>query len=178
MTALVREAAAADREAIRSLCLVAFDADEAEVVAELACELLADAGPPPTLSIVATLDEAVVANAAFSAVSLEGEWGLGVSMLAPLAVHPEHQRQGIGSLLVRRGIELVRSAGSDFLLVYGDPAYYTRFGFAADVAERFQPPHALQHPFGWLAMPLGKAPPPAEPTRLRCRPPLCDPGLW
>jgi putative acetyltransferase len=49
--------------------------------------------------------------------------------LAPLAVIPDRQRQGIGSDLVRRGLDLLRADGSPFVLVLGHPAYYPHFGF-------------------------------------------------
>jgi len=49
-------------------------------------------------------------------------------------VPPEFQRQGIGSKLIREGLERCRQAGYDAVVVLGDPAYYSRFGFvrAAD----------------------------------------------
>ena len=54
--------------------------------------------------------------------------------LAPVAVLPKFQRQGIGSKLIRDGLERCRQAGYDAVVVLGDPAYYSRFGFvrAAD----------------------------------------------
>jgi putative acetyltransferase len=49
--------------------------------------------------------------------------------LAPLAVIPDRRRQGIGSALVRRGLELLRTDGYPFVIVLGHPEYYPRFGF-------------------------------------------------
>jgi putative acetyltransferase len=49
--------------------------------------------------------------------------------LAPLAVLPEFQRQGVGSQLVRAGLERCRDARLDYLVVLGHPEYYQRFGF-------------------------------------------------
>ena len=49
--------------------------------------------------------------------------------LAPMAVLPEHQRQGIGSELVRAGLAELRERDCIFVIVLGHPEYYPRFGF-------------------------------------------------
>ena len=50
--------------------------------------------------------------------------------LAPVAVIPAWQRQGIGKALVREGIERCRSIGGSVIAVLSDPGYYTQFGFS------------------------------------------------
>jgi putative acetyltransferase len=50
--------------------------------------------------------------------------------LAPVGVLPEYQKQGIGSRLIREGLEACRDAGYGAVVVLGDPAYYSRFGFS------------------------------------------------
>ncbi len=49
--------------------------------------------------------------------------------MGPVAVTPERQKQGIGSALIREGLERLRQAGYELLVVEGSPAYYPRFGF-------------------------------------------------
>lgn len=49
--------------------------------------------------------------------------------LAPMAVLPDRQRQGIGSKLVQRGLEILREWDCPFVIVLGHPEYYPRFGF-------------------------------------------------
>jgi putative acetyltransferase len=49
--------------------------------------------------------------------------------LAPMAVVPEHQRQGIGTHLVERALDLARERGHGIVIVLGHPHYYPRFGF-------------------------------------------------
>ncbi len=83
-----------------------------------------------SLSLAAVLDGQVVGHALFTPVTLDpphpGWCGLG---LGPIAVLPEYQRTGIGSHLMAIGLEMCRSQGIDFVVLLGDPRYYTRFGF-------------------------------------------------
>jgi len=78
------------------------------------------------LSLVAIADGAVVGHIMFSPLTV----GLVVgAALGPMAVLPAYQRQGIGSRLVERGVERLRSDGSPFIVVIGHPEFYPRFGF-------------------------------------------------
>lgn len=58
--------------------------------------------------------------------------------LAPLAVSPTHQRQGVGSALVRAALDEARERGWRLVFVLGEPEYYGRFGFTSDRAAQFQ----------------------------------------
>ena len=82
------------------------------------------------LSLVAEEDEAIVGHILFTPAIIEsaGRWVVGMG-LAPLAVLPEHQRQGIGSALVRHGLKILRERDYPFIIVLGHPAYYPRFDF-------------------------------------------------
>ncbi len=115
-----------DAEAVREVHLRAFDgrSEEPRIV-----ELL-HAGDKAPVSLVAVLDGRVVAHVLFSPVDL-GEGGSSINMvaLAPVAVLPEHQNQGIGSRLIRVGMEVCREAYYDAVVLLGEPGYYSRFGF-------------------------------------------------
>jgi len=82
------------------------------------------------LSLVAVVGNEVVGHILFSSVTVEGEEtaveGMG---LAPMAVLPEYQRQGIGSALVMTGIARLASSACSFVTVLGHTDYYPRFGF-------------------------------------------------
>jgi predicted N-acetyltransferase YhbS len=84
-----------------------------------------------TLSIVAAGDGDIVGHAAFSPVrigGIEGAWfGLG-----PVSVRPDRQRTGVGGAIIRRGLDLLGAMDAEGCVVFGDPAYYGRFGFAYD----------------------------------------------
>jgi putative acetyltransferase len=122
----IRAEKASDPAGIRAVHLAAFAPrpNEAELV-----DLLRQAGQA-TVSLVALSDGRLAGHILFSPVKLDPERGnlRGVG-LAPLAVMPEFQGQGIGSRLVLRGLEACRAGGFDFVVVLGDPGYYGRFGF-------------------------------------------------
>lgn len=84
----------------------------------------------PHISLVAVKDGKIVGHIFFSEVTLEPESGnLKAIGLAPMAVLPEFQDQGIGSQLVERGLEECRNQGFEIVVVLGHPKYYPRFGF-------------------------------------------------
>jgi len=82
------------------------------------------------LSLVALRGDQVVGHILFTPVIIESkERSLKGMGLAPMAVLPEFQRQGIGSKLVQAGLEEMRKAKQPFVIVLGHPEYYPRFGF-------------------------------------------------
>jgi putative acetyltransferase len=83
-----------------------------------------------TLSLVAVREGRVVGHILFSQVTVASPSGDFAAVgLAPVAVLPELQRQGVGSLLVRAGLDEIRRAGHEVVVVLGHPEYYSRFGF-------------------------------------------------
>lgn len=85
---------------------------------------------PEGVSLVAVQGEEIVGHILFTPVVIKTKeqeiWGMG---LAPMAVLPEYQLQGIGSKLIMRGIELMKDEQHPFIIVLGHPTYYPRFGF-------------------------------------------------
>ena len=89
-----------------------------------------------TLSLIAVEAGEVVGHVLFSPVTIgEGSDALLALGLGPVAVIPNRQNEGIGSRLIRAGLEECRQAGVPAVVVLGDPRYYTRFGFGP--AKRF-----------------------------------------
>jgi putative acetyltransferase len=87
----------------------------------------------PVVSLVAEDNEAIVGHIMFSPVSLSGHAGLKIMGIGPMAVAPEHQRKGIGSALVRVGLERCKQLGFGAVIVLGHPEYYPRFGFSPSI---------------------------------------------
>src|SRR5437773_7409355 len=84
----------------------------------------------PVVSLVADDNRTVVGHMMFSPVSLTGHPDVKIMGLAPMAVAPNHQRKGIGSALVRAGLERCKQLGFGAVVVLGHPEYYPRFGFS------------------------------------------------
>ena len=85
----------------------------------------------PYISLVAESDGEVIGHIMFSPISLAGHPDLKIMGLAPMSVAPEHQRRGIGSALVRAGLEQCRQTGIAAVVVLGHAKYYPRFGFSS-----------------------------------------------
>lgn len=83
----------------------------------------------PTISQVAVVDDTIVGHIFFSPVHIAKRDDLKVMGLAPTAVLPAYQRQGIGSALVRSGLTVCQALGYGAVVVLGHPSYYPRFGF-------------------------------------------------
>jgi putative acetyltransferase len=69
----------------------------------------------------------------------------GALALAPLSVHPDHQRRGVGSALVRAAADRAEEDGWSAIFVLGDPAYYAKFGFSVSEASGFETPYAREY---------------------------------
>ena len=83
-----------------------------------------------TLSLVAVQEGRIVGHILFSPVIIESAKGTCPAIgLGPMAVLPELQRQGIGSLLIKAGLEECRQVGHERVVVLGHAEYYPRFGF-------------------------------------------------
>jgi putative acetyltransferase len=121
---------------IRALVTAAMGSAEAELVERIRASEQFVRG----LALVAARHETVLGYALFSHVGLVGEHRWTVLALAPLCVRPEWQRGGIGTRLVRTGLEYADELGEPLVTVLGDPGYYGRFGF--EPASRFgiEPP--------------------------------------
>jgi putative acetyltransferase len=85
----------------------------------------------PLVSLIAEDNGAIVGHIMFSPVSLTGHPALKIMGLAPMAVAPQHQRGGVGSALVRAGLQQCKQLGFGAVVVLGHPAYYPRFGFSS-----------------------------------------------
>ena len=124
----IREEQPADIAAVRRVNRVAFEQDQE---ASLVDALRAAGGA--MLSLVAVVGGEVVGHILYSPASIGTLSG---AALAPMAVLPDHQRQGIGTRLVETGNRMLKESGCPFVIVVGHPHYYPRFGFTPAVSRR------------------------------------------
>ncbi|PQO21839.1 N-acetyltransferase [Rhodobacteraceae bacterium WD3A24] len=169
--AAIRTGVPADHDAIAALYREAFPEED---LLPLLCGLLAGDG---VLSLVAAGDdERVVGHVAFTDCAVAGDTAR-AALLGPLAVAGERQGRGIGSALVRAGLDRLAAAGPVRVFVLGDPTYYARFGFAPEAGIASPYPLPGEWAGAWQSLALGGAGP-APSGRLSVPPVWDDPALW
>jgi putative acetyltransferase len=148
MTPTIRPETPADREAIHQVNRLAFGQDAEAVLVDAL-----RAGGYGRLSLVAEVDGEIVGHIFFSDLPILTEHGsVSALALAPMAVRPDYQRRGIGSALVRAGLEACRTAGHRIVVVLGHADFYPRFGFSAKLAEPLSSPFSGRE--SWMAVEL------------------------
>lgn len=132
----IRDEEPHDREAVRGVAIAAFGgAAEADLV-----ERLYDDGDV-LFGLVADAGGRIVGHILFSRLPIETVLGaIAAAALAPLAVLPVWQGRGVGSALVRHGLDRCQKRRIPAVVVLGDPGYYGRFGFRAETARGLRTP--------------------------------------
>jgi putative acetyltransferase len=148
----IRTSTIKDQESIRLVHLEAFGEPEGQTVSELAIDLLADKTANPILSLVAEQASEIVGHILFTSVKIDGAVSPGAYIMAPLAVAKHYQGDGIGTDLINQGLRILKEREAEFVLVYGDPKYYSRTGFI--FGHDLKPPHKLEYPEAWMAQEL------------------------
>lgn len=149
MDATIRPEQPDDAVAIRDVVATAFDSEK---TGALVGAIRTSPNFVPELSLVATLDGAVVGHVMISYATIEdGGARRPIAMLSPLAVAPAFQGQGIGSALVRAVTARAEDLGEPLVILEGSPVYYGRLGFEYSVPlgihitlPSWAPPEAAQ----------------------------------
>jgi putative acetyltransferase len=125
----IRKENPGDIEKIRDINIAAFKTDaEARLVNALRVSGVA------FMSLVFEQNDDLLGHIFFTPVEFEDEHpGVRLMGLAPMAVLPGHQNSGIGSTLVKEGIQKCMADSYDAIVVLGHPEFYTRFGFRPSV---------------------------------------------
>lgn len=141
MNITIRETTKKDKETIYQVEQRAFgEVDEAE----LTKKLMADPTAEPLLSLLAFVEEEAVGHILFTKATVTTEDSLSAMILAPLAVVPDYQKQGIGGQLIKEGLRLLKEKHVDLVFVLGHIDYYPRHGFKPALPLHFQPPYPVE----------------------------------
>lgn len=147
----VRTETPADHEAIAAVVTAAFGRSEEALLVDL---IRRSECFHPDLSLVAEIDGQIVGHVLFSRVGIDGTGRSEVYSLAPLAVHPYHQRAGVGSALTEEGLRRLDEMGEPLVVLEGIPAYYPRFGFESASANGLQCPDPRVPDEAWMVRKL------------------------
>jgi len=150
----IREAVETDLNDILLIERLAFGHDKE---AKLVRDLLHDPSAKPVLSMLALKKDRAVGHILFTTARLSGIQGTAsIVILAPLAIVPDAQKQGIGGKLIEEGLELLSKSGVDLVFVLGHPEYYPRYGFKPAGHLGFEAPYPIpdEHAGAWMVQAL------------------------
>ena len=174
----IRETTNADLNDILLIQREAFNSDKE---ANITKELLTDPSAKPRLSLIAFSNDLPAGHILFTAGHLlDASKKVAISFLAPLGVKPRFQRQGIGSNLIRKGLELLSKSNFDLVFVVGHPKYYPRHGFMPAHKLGFQPTYAIpeEHDDAWMVQALRPDVIGSVSGKVICCAALNKPELW
>lgn len=181
MNVQIRNASDTDTPAIADLVRAAFGDVSGQEVADLVTDLLVDPSAYPLISLVATVDTAVVGHILFTSAHIQpSQRMVSAAILAPLAVHPTYHRQGIGGRLIEAGLKQVKAMGVELVFVLGHSSYYPRHGFSLAGIQGFDAPYPIrpEDVNGWMVQALHPEILGHVRGRVICAEALDDPKHW
>ena len=176
-----RPSTESDLDAIYTVHRDAFGPVEGPEIADLVAGLLGDETAMPYLSLVAESAHGLSGHILFTAARIDSRSHVPVaSILAPLGVTRESQRQGIGGLLVREGLELMADCGVELVFVLGHPSYYPRFGFRPAGVRGFRAPYPIpdENADAWMVKELKPGVMERFAGTVECASVLMHPAYW
>jgi putative acetyltransferase len=145
---LIRRETERDADVIRAITTAAFaparPPNQIVPEARLIDELRASPAWIPTLSLVAVTPAGEVIGHVLGTRGHVDQHP--VVAIGPLAVHPDHQQNGVGSALMHAVLGAADALGEPLAALLGDPAYYRRFGFELSTAYQITPPKPQWQP--------------------------------
>lgn len=152
---LIRETGTDDLNAIMTVEERAFGYDKE---AKLTAALLKDKTAEPVLSLLAFYKNKAIGHILFTRVYLNNRSPQPlIHILAPLAVIPEYQKQGIGGMLIHAGLQKLKEMGTVMVFVLGHMDYYPKQGFIPDAGKLgYSAPYPIPEEFAnaWIVQSL------------------------
>ena len=177
----IRAARPTDSVAIGDLARTAFGGAQGWEIAELVAALLADPTAEPRVSLVAEHNATLVGHGLYTRAAVKGDGAqVPAAILAPLAVLPTHQSQGIGAALIAEGVTRLEATDAALLFVLGHPGYYARHAFRPAGAEGLQAPYPIapEQADAWMVRPLRPGFIGRLKGRVGCAEALMEPRHW
>ena len=174
----IREATDSD---LNDVLLVEKEAFGYDKEANLVKDLLSDPSAKPLYSLLAFDNDRAVGHVLFTSAQLEGKQNCAsISLLAPLAVSPDFQKQGVGGKLIERGLHHLKNAGFDLIFVLGHPEYYPRYGFKPAGVQGFDAPYPIpeEHANAWMVQELRQGIIGSVSGKVKCADMLNKPEHW
>ena len=167
----IRTTEAGDIPSLKTLYQEAFDEED---LFPLVTELLDDT--QNTVHLTAVMDDKPVGHITFTKCHASPE-KFPLSLLGPMAVLPEHQKQGIGSKLIAAGFEQLKNQGIAKVIVFGDPNFYGKSGFAME--SNVEPAYPIPEDYvpGWQSISFLEDAPKVS-GKLQVTKPWQKPELW
>ena len=159
----------------------AFGGQKGIEIRQLVESLLEDKTALPRFSLVAVHNDMIIGHILFTAAIVDGARAdLSAQILAPLAILPDYQRTGVGTLLIKTGLETLRMEGTDLVFVLGHPQYYVRSDFTPAGIQGFEAPYPIpaEHSDAWMVQALSPGILGTEKGRIRCSDSLNEPQHW
>ena len=136
----------------------AFGENKGPEIASLVEGLLCDQTAKPFLSLIAiNNNNKAVGHILYTKAKLnQANETASVQLLAPLAVLPEAQDQGVGGQLIKEGLRRLKKAGVELVFVLGHPDYYPKYGFKPAGALGYEAPYPIpeEHAGAWMVQAL------------------------
>ena len=154
---MIRKPTESDLKEILDIQIQAFGKEEGSDVASLVNSLVKDPTAMPVLSLMAVSDNQPTGHILFSKANVTGsKHKVSAVILAPLAVIPFSQRQGVGGRLIQEGLRLLSESAVELVFVLGHPEYYPRHGFEPAGVLGFEAPYPIleKHADAWMVKEL------------------------
>ncbi|WP_075186463.1 GNAT family N-acetyltransferase [Teredinibacter haidensis] len=151
-----------------------------ESEAQLCKDLFQDSSAEPYLSLLAFDQKLAVGHILFTKATLATLPQKNFRLLAPLAVIPSHQKQGIGLQLVRKGLDILRQQRVEWVFVLGHITYYPKAGFFPAYQISVDPPYPIAEEVrdAWMVHTLGNDIQQHHSARLACCRAFDKPEHW
>lgn len=187
---VIHQTTNAETPAICDLIKAAFGGEQGSEVAQLTRDLLADPSAHPLLSLVATaqrteigdppLGHILFTHAKIHTSGAPSDPIPSAAILAPLAVRPDVQSQGIGGRLIAEGLARLTTAGVDLVFVLGHPGYYSKHGFVPAGNLGLDAPYPIppEHADAWMVQALRPELLGRVQGQVACAEALDDPRHW